>query len=78
MGRKSCHLGLEAQERDLKGAGVDKLFTEQTGDALVVTKLDGLALSVANACEIVERLQAKGLALRVLAWVSTPRYRPGC
>jgi DNA invertase Pin-like site-specific DNA recombinase len=77
--------GLEAQERDLRAAGVDRLFTEQTssvgprealetaidfardGDTLVVTKLDRLARSVANACEIVERLKAKGVALKVLA-----------
>jgi DNA invertase Pin-like site-specific DNA recombinase len=88
--------GLEAQERDLKAAGVDKAFAEQTsavgpraaleaaiefareGDTLVVTKLDRLARSVANACQIVERLQAKGVALRVLAMgldTSTPTGR---
>ena len=77
--------GLEAQERDLRAAGVDKMFAEQTsavglrkgleqaiefardGDVLVVTKLDRLARSVANACQIVERLQAAGVSLRVLA-----------
>jgi DNA invertase Pin-like site-specific DNA recombinase len=44
----------------------------------VVTKLDRLARSVANACQIVERLQAKGVALRVLAMgldTSTPTGR---
>jgi DNA invertase Pin-like site-specific DNA recombinase len=77
--------GLEAQERDLSAAAVDRMFSEQTssvgpraaletaidfardGDTLVVTKLDRLARSVANACEIVERLQKKGVALKVLA-----------
>jgi len=88
--------GLEAQERDLRAAGADKLFAEQTsavgprkaletaidfareGDTLVVTKLDRLARSVADACAIVERLQTKGVALRVLAMgldTSTPTGR---
>ena len=88
--------GLEAQERDLKAAGVDKVYAEQTsaigprrglehaiefardGDILVVTRLDRLARSVANACDIVERLRTKGVALRVLAMgldTSTPTGR---
>jgi DNA invertase Pin-like site-specific DNA recombinase len=88
--------GLEAQERDLKAAGVDKVFAEQTsavgprkalevamdfvrdGDAFVVTKLDRLARSVSHACEIVERLEAKGVSLRILALgldTSTPTGR---
>jgi DNA invertase Pin-like site-specific DNA recombinase len=88
--------GLEAQERDLKAAGVDKAFAEQTsavgpraaleaaiefareGDTLVVTKLDRLARSVANACQIVERLQAKGVALRVLAMGLDTSTPTGC
>jgi DNA invertase Pin-like site-specific DNA recombinase len=85
--------GLTAQERDLKAAGVEKLYREQTsaigarpqleaaleyareGDVLVVTKLDRLARSVAHLCAIVERLTAKGVALRILAMnldTSTP------
>jgi DNA invertase Pin-like site-specific DNA recombinase len=77
--------GLEAQERDLKAAGVEKLFQEQTsavgprkaletaldflraGDVLAVTKLDRLARSVRNLCDIVERIEAKGASLRILA-----------
>jgi DNA invertase Pin-like site-specific DNA recombinase len=77
--------GLEAQGRDLKAAGVEKLFEEQTsavgprkaletaldflrtGDVLTVTKLDRLARSVRNLCDIVERIEAKGASLRILA-----------
>jgi DNA invertase Pin-like site-specific DNA recombinase len=36
------------------------------GDTLVVTKIDRLARSVRHFCEIVDRLQAKGVALRIL------------
>ncbi len=77
--------GLEAQERDLRQAGADRLFSEQTssvgerkaletaldfvreGDTLVVTRLDRLARSVAHLVEIVERLNAKKVGLRILA-----------
>ena len=76
--------GLEAQIRDLKAAGAEKLFGENVssvaprhqleaaiefareGDTLVVTKIDRLARSVRHLCEIVDRLQAKGVALRIL------------
>jgi DNA invertase Pin-like site-specific DNA recombinase len=76
--------GLEAQIRDLKAAGTEKLFRENVssvaprkqleaaiefareGDTLVVTKIDRLARSVRHLCEIVDRLQAKGVALRIL------------
>ena len=76
--------GLEAQRRDLKVAGVEKVFSEQTsatgprkaleqalefvreGDALVVTKLDRLARSVPHLWSIVQTLESKGAALRVL------------
>jgi DNA invertase Pin-like site-specific DNA recombinase len=85
--------GLEAQERDLKAAGVEKMFTEQVssvaereeleaaldyvrnGDVLVVTKLDRLARSIRDLCAIVDRLTAKGVALRILSMnldTSTP------
>ena len=37
------------------------------GDALVVTKIDRLARSVADLCAIVKRIEAKGAALRILA-----------
>jgi DNA invertase Pin-like site-specific DNA recombinase len=37
------------------------------GDALVVTKLDRLARSVAHLVEILAQLEAKGAALRILA-----------
>ena len=77
--------GIEAQERDLKSAGVERIYREQTsaigarkeleaaidfareGDALVITKLDRLARSVADLCTLVARLEAKGVALRILA-----------
>ena len=59
--------GFEAQERDLKAAGIQRMFSERTsavgqrkaleealdfareGDAIVVTKLDRLARSVAES-----------------------------
>jgi DNA invertase Pin-like site-specific DNA recombinase len=77
--------GFEAQERDLRAAGVERVFAEQTssvasraqleaaldfiraGDVFVVTKIDRLARSVADLCAIVERIEAKGAALRILA-----------
>jgi DNA invertase Pin-like site-specific DNA recombinase len=37
------------------------------GDTLVVTKLDRLARSVADLCNIVKRIEAKGASLRILA-----------
>jgi DNA invertase Pin-like site-specific DNA recombinase len=76
--------GLEAQDRELKAAGAERIFTEQVssvalrealdeaidyareGDVLCVTKLDRLARSVAHLCELVTRLQAKSVALRIL------------
>jgi hypothetical protein len=76
--------GLEAQIRDVKAAGAEKLFSENVssvaprqqleaaiefareGDTLVVTKIDRLARSVRHLCDIVDRLQAKGVALRIL------------
>lgn len=88
--------GLEAQERDLRAAGAERLFAEQTsavgpraaleeaidfareGDTLVVCKLDRLARSVAHLLQIVERLNEKGVALRILAMgidTSTPTGR---
>src|SRR5277367_4761336 len=77
--------GFEAQERDLKAAGAERLFSERTsavgprkaldeaidfareGDAIVVTKLDRLARSVADLVRIVEQLEAKRVGLRILA-----------
>jgi DNA invertase Pin-like site-specific DNA recombinase len=77
--------GFEAQQRDLKAAGVERLFSERTsavgprkaleealdfaraGDAIVVTKLDRLARSVADLVRIVERLTKKSVGLRILA-----------
>ena len=75
--------GLEAQERDLKAVGVEKLFTEQVSSVaervqleaaldlcglamLVVTSLDRLARSIRDLCAIVDRLEAKGVSLRIL------------
>ena len=77
--------GFEAQERDLKAAGIQRMFSERTsavgqrkaleeaidfareGDAIVVTKLDRLARSVADLVRIVERLARKNVGLRILA-----------
>ena len=86
--------GLEAQERDLTAAGVEKVFTEQIsavdakrpalaaaldfareGDVFVVTKIDRLARSVADLLAVVEKLTAKGVALKILSMgvdTSTP------
>jgi DNA invertase Pin-like site-specific DNA recombinase len=85
--------GLEAQERDLRAVGVERLYSEQVssvatraqlelaldyvreGDSLVVTKLDRLARSVHDLCNIVKRIEAKGASLRILAMnldTSTP------
>ncbi|CAO3418966.1 recombinase family protein [Azospirillum doebereinerae] len=78
--------GIEAQVRDLRAAGCEKLFQEQVssvdvanreqlataldfireGDALVVTKLDRLARSVAHLMSVLETLKAKGASLRIL------------
>src|ERR1700719_1702645 len=77
--------GLEAQQRELRTAGCDKIFSEQVssvaqreqleqalnyvreGDTFTVTKLDRLARSVGDLLEIVARLEAKKVSLRVLA-----------
>jgi DNA invertase Pin-like site-specific DNA recombinase len=77
--------GLEAQERELRVAGCDKIFAEQVssvaqrdqleqaldyvreGDTFTVTKLNRLARSVGDLLEIVARLEAKKVSLRVLA-----------
>lgn len=77
--------GLEAQERDLRTAGVDKVFSERVssvarrerleslldfvreGDVVVCTKLDRLARSTTDLLGIVARLEAKGVALRILS-----------
>ena len=77
--------GLEAQERELRAAGCDKIFREQVssvaereqleaaldyvreGDTFTVTKLDRLARSVGDLLEIVARLEAKKVSLRVLS-----------
>lgn len=76
--------GFEAQLRDLRVAGVERIFSEQLssvgprkaleeaidfsreGDTLVVTKLDRLARSVIHLGELVARLEAKRVALRIL------------
>ena len=76
--------GFEAQLRDLKALGCEKIFQEQVsavasrekleqaldfvreGDTLVVTKLDRLARSVIHLGAIVEKLEGKGVGLRIL------------
>jgi DNA invertase Pin-like site-specific DNA recombinase len=75
--------GLEAQVRDLKAAGAEKVFSERLssvakreqlelefcrdGDVLIVTKLDRLARSMADLVAITSRLSSKGIELRILA-----------
>ena len=77
--------GLEAQERELRAAGCDKIFAEQVssvarreqleaalnyvreGDTFTGTQLDRLARSVGDLLEIVARLEAKKVSLRVLS-----------
>jgi DNA invertase Pin-like site-specific DNA recombinase len=81
--------GLEAQERELRAAGCEKVFREQVssvaqrdqleaalgyvrdGDGFVVTKLDRLARSVGDLLNIVARLEAKKVSLRVLSMSDT-------
>ena len=46
------------------------------GDALVVTKLDRLARSVAHLVSLGERLDAKGVSLKVLDRRSTHPHQP--
>ncbi|ACS44159.1 DNA invertase gene rlgA (plasmid) [Methylorubrum extorquens AM1] len=76
--------GLEAQVRDLRALGCQRVYQEQVssvaprqqleaavnfareGDTLVVTKLDRLARSVTHLGRIIEMLEGKGVALRIL------------
>ena len=77
--------GFEAQLRDLKLHGCEKIFCEQVGsvnaerleleraiefvregDVLVITRLDRLARSVAHLNQIVGRLDAKSVGLKIL------------
>ncbi|UDL90196.1 recombinase family protein [Mesorhizobium sp. PAMC28654] len=77
--------GYEAQLRDLKSQGCEKVFSEQVSsvnsnrpeldraidfvrenDVLVVTRLDRLARSVADLGQIVARLEAKQVGLKIL------------
>ena len=50
-------------ERSQLEAAIDYL---RDGDALVVTKLDRLARSMRDLLDIVDRVKAKGAALRIL------------
>lgn len=85
--------GFEAQIRDLKAAGCEKVFAEQVSsvgkrpqleaaidyirdtDQFVVTKLDRLARSTADAIDIERRLAAKGATLKIMNLTSTPLPR---
>ena len=76
--------GLDAQVRDLKALGCERIHSEQvssvgqrkeleaaldfvrSGDTLVVTKLDRLARSVTHMGDIIAKLEAKGVALRIV------------
>lgn len=77
--------GLEAQERDLRAAGCEEVFSEQVssvaprarleaaiahtrkGDVFVVTKPDRLARSTSDLLGLVKRLEARGVAMRILS-----------
>jgi len=54
---------VDVRERDQLDAAID---FARAGDTLVVTKLDRLARSVRHLHELLERLQAKGVELRIL------------
>jgi DNA invertase Pin-like site-specific DNA recombinase len=87
--------GLEAQERELRAAGCEKIFSEQVsslaereqleqvldyvreGDQFVCTKLDRLARSVGDLLDIVARLEAKKVGLRVLSMSGTQALDTG-
>ncbi|MES0094586.1 recombinase family protein [Mesorhizobium sp. M0030] len=77
--------GYQAQLRDLKLQGCEKVFSEQVSsvnsnrpeleraidfaresDVLVVTRLDRLARSVSDLSQIVARLEAKQVGLKIL------------
>ena len=76
--------GLEAQLRDLKAHGCERIFSEQVssvaerakleeaidfardGDFLVVKSLTRLCRSVPHLVQIAERLERKGVSLRIL------------
>ncbi len=49
------------------GSAPQTELTHAEGDRLIVCKLDRLARSVKNLCEISERLRAKGVALKILS-----------
>lgn len=54
-------------DRDRRLKLAEAVEFARAGDVLVVTKLDRLARSVKHLLEIVETLEAKGVALRILA-----------
>ena len=82
--------GLEAQQRELRAAGAERIFAEQvssvaprvqlaaaldfvrSGDVLMVAKPDRLARSTADLLGIVQRLEAKGVALIVQSMGGQP------
>ena len=78
--------GLEAQERDLRAAGCEKIFSEQVssvakreqleaaldfareGDTIIITRADRMSRGVADLLGIIDRLERKGVALRILSF----------
>jgi len=82
--------GLEAQLRDLRATGCEKIFQEQVssigeraqleaaldyvreGDTLVVTKLDRLARSARGLNDLVDMLDKRGVALKILNFGGGP------
>jgi DNA invertase Pin-like site-specific DNA recombinase len=64
--------GANLFRRPPQGPGLgEALEFVRSGDTFVVTKLDGLARSVPHMREIVQRLQAKGVALRIVTTLDT-------
>ena len=64
--------GANLFRRPPQGPGLgEALEFVRSGDTFVVTKLDGLARSVPHMREIVQRLQAKSVALRIVTTLDT-------
>ena len=78
--------GLDAQDRDLKASGCEKIFSEKVssiakreqleaalefareGDTIIVTRADRMSRGVADLLGIIEKLEKKAVALRILSF----------
>src|SRR5215207_10080370 len=75
--RELASLGCERVfSEQTSSVGLRKVLDEalefvRSGDTFVVTKLDRLARSVPHMWEIVQRLQARGVALRIVTTLDT-------